>query len=211
MATPVILLQIDQTDNGLNTVVQDATIWDIPTNTGVTGVTITMNYTGTSTFTVISEIKSQPCSQANLKWTIPSTALGFGASQPYMDAIYTITVTYTSALSILPLTAQIYFDWNAKFYDLQLVKNLPYYLDNEGFAFNTEIEDSIIFNTLLRGAQYNAAVGQTTKVNDIISIISKYVKIQRDRKGFNYKNWTNTSTASNVNTINEPFFPGFTP
>ena len=205
MATPVILLQIDQTDNGLNTIIKDATVWDDPTHTGVTGVTITMSYTGSTSHTVVSETKTQPCANTALQWTIPSTALGFAASTPFMDAIYTITVTYASSLSILPLTAQIYFDWNAKFYDLQLIKNLPYYLDNEGFAYNKEVEDSILFNTLLRGAQFNAAVGQTTKVNDIISIISNFVTIQRDRRGFNYKNWTKTSAAG---VTNETYFPG---
>jgi len=172
MAT-TLLLQIDQTDNGLNALIADVSDFTSTTNTGVTAVTITLTYNGVS-YVVINESKAQPCAQSSLSWSIPSTAIGMASGTSFPDGIYTVNVSYIVSPSISPLTSLIYFDWNAKFYDYSMVKNLPYKLDNNQFAFNSDVEKSIVFNTLLKGAQYNSAVGQTTKAKDIMAIIERF-------------------------------------
>ena len=65
-------------------------------------------------------------------------------------------------------------DWNTKYYDFQLVKNLPYKLDNNQFSYNSDIEQSMVFDILKRGLQNSAAVGQLTKVTDILEIIENF-------------------------------------
>ena len=171
MAT--IQLTVDQTDNGLNLVITDSTVWSNTANTGVTVVAIDIIFDSV-TYHVVTESPTQPCPQSALTWTIPSTDVGYSTGVPFTDGIYTINCTYTTSPASDPLSAQVYLDWNAKYYDFNLVKNLPYKLDNNQFVFNTLVEQSMVFNTLVKGAQYNAAVGQTTKVNDILQIIENF-------------------------------------
>jgi hypothetical protein len=170
---PTIQLQVDQTDNGLNLAITDATVWADSANTGVTAVSITLTY-NSIVYTVVTESPTQPCAASSLTWSIPSTDVGFGTAQTFTDGLYTIIATYTTSPASDPINSQIFLDWNAKYYDLQQVKNLPYKLDNNQFTFNTQVEQNMVFNTLLRGAQYNAAVGQTTKVTDILVIIENF-------------------------------------
>lgn len=214
-APPTLLLQIDQADNGLSALVTDVTVgWSDITNTGVTSVIITMSYPSSTVYTVINATMSQPCPQSSLIWKIPSTAVGYGTNSPFLDNIYTINVTYSSSIyssAITPVNAQIYFDWNAKLYDFQQVQNLPYFIDNSSFAFLKDIQDNMLFFTLLRGAQYNASVGQVTKVNDIINIIAKYALINIERKGFNYYDWELQQLYKGNGSPNQPYFAGYTP
>ena len=171
MAT--IQLTVDQTDNGLNLVITDSTVWSSTSNTGVTAVAIDIIFDSV-TYHVVTESPTQPCPQSALTWTISSTDVGYGTGTAFTDGIYTINATYTTSPATDPLSAQVYLDWNAKYYDFNLVKNLPYKLDNNQFVFNTLVEQSMVFNTLVKGAQYNAAVGQPTKVNDILQIIENF-------------------------------------
>lgn len=171
MAT--IQLTVDQTDNGLSLIITDSTVWSDTANTGVTAVTIDIIFDSV-TYHVVAESPSQPCPQSVLTWTIPSTDVGYSTGVPFTDGIYTINCTYITSPVSDPLSAQVLLDWNAKYYDFNLVKNLPHKLDNNQFVFNTQVEQSMVFNTLVKGIQYNAAVGQTTKVNDILAIIENF-------------------------------------
>jgi len=171
MAT--IKAQVDQADNGQTLLLTDVTTWGDSSNTGVTAVVITI-LRGSTTYTVINETPAQPCAQSSLSWSIPSDDVGYNTDEPFDDGLITITITYTTSPASDPLTAQVFLDWNSKYYDFTLVKNLPYKIADNQFAYNQDIQKSIVFNTLLKGYQYSAGVGQVTKANDILAIIETF-------------------------------------
>lgn len=168
-----IKISLNQTDNGRNLEITDVTTWADIAATGVTHVLITILW-NSITYTVKDVAITQPATQSDLFWSIPSTDVGYTGTNPFDDGIYTITITYTTSPASDAVTAQVFLDWNAKFYDYTLVKNLPYALEDNQYAYNSLVEQSMVFNSLVRGAQYSASVGQLTKVTDILAMIENF-------------------------------------
>lgn len=168
-----VQIQLNQTDNGKYLEITDVTTWADPANTGVTHVLITITYDSVI-YTVKDVDVTQPAASTDLYWEIPATDVGFANTDPFEDGIYTVDITYTTSPASDPVNAQVFLDWNAKYYDYTMVKNLPYALEDNQFAFNKEVEQNMVFNTLVRGAQFSASVGQLTKCNDILAMIEKF-------------------------------------
>lgn len=175
MAT--ILMHINETDNGKNIIFTDVTQdFGDTADTGVTHVQIDITDPDSNTTTVIDEDIDQPAAQSDLTWTVPATDLGF--TETYDDGFYALEITYTTSPASDPLTATVFMDWNMKYYDFQLVKSLPWKLDDTQFAYNSQVQESIVFNTLKRVCQYAASAGQTDKANTILELIEDFKKTQ---------------------------------
>lgn len=171
MAT--VLLHIDETDNGKNIIITDVTQNFADTaNTGVTHVVISITDPDAVVHDLIDEDITQPAAQSDLTWTIPATDLGY--TETYPDGFFTIDVEYTTSPASDPVSAEVLLDWEMKYYDFQLVKDLPWKLENTQFAYNKDIENSMVFNVLKRACQYSANVGQKTKANDILDLIENF-------------------------------------
>jgi len=170
-----IKAQIDQIDNGQTLLLTDVSTWSDIANTGVTAVSILITV-GTTVYTITTPTLADPCPASSLTWSIPSSQVGYSAGQPFADGMINIKISYTVSPIYTDLDANVFLDWNSKFYDFTLIKNLPYKISDNQFAYNQDIQKSMVFNTLLKGYQYSAGVGQITKANDILAIIENFKK-----------------------------------
>lgn len=172
MAT--LAITINQTDNGKVINIKDVTVWPDAANTGVTAVSIVIGYNGTN-YTVVNESKAQPCAQSALEWNINASVL---SQTVYADGMYEFTYTPTTSPATTPITARKYLlDYNSKKYVYELYENAPYQLALNNFAYNNNIKKIQLANTLLKGMQYAAATGQTTKAQDVLTYFDKFKRV----------------------------------
>lgn len=172
---PTLLLKLNQTDNGKTLNIKDVTEWTNPTDTGVANVVITIKK-DTTTYTVVDEVKGQPCAQGALEWNVASSAVGFGTS-PFIDDIYTVNYAVTISSVVTTLEAKFLLDYNSKRYVFELYENGPYQLAINNFAYNPDIKKIQIADVLLKGMQYAAAAGQVIKAKDILNYFERFKRL----------------------------------
>jgi len=165
-------LTIDQTDNGQYISLIDSSNWNDYADTGVVSVVITATDSGNNTFTIVDEAYIATKPSNTLMWSIPVTSMNVAANTAIDDQQVTFVYTVTGSPNSGTLTKSVLFDYNSKYWKYQKFKDLPYsYWDGKP-NWSKQVQEAALASVLVKGMQYSAEVGQTTKMNLILGTIN---------------------------------------
>ena len=176
---PTPLFSIEQSDDGKVLTIVDSTVWANPANTGVTNVTISMvwnnNGTNSSSVKVYNHNYTGTINQTSLVYNVTSSQFT-GGTDAFIDGFYVFSYNLTSGGIGYTNDITILLDWASKKYTYDAYMAAPYKL-KDSLYFNKDVERCALNDVLLTGMQYNAAVNQTLRSNDILQLIQRVSSI----------------------------------